>query len=222
MKKLIYSMLLSTIAVVSVNAHEIWLDLDEKKNEAKLFFGDFDGKQTESGEKFARIKEGVSYPADLVTQVKRNDNNVTYTLSKKSDIAVVRTSEPRKARDSEIVENKISYTKAGRTSLESIIDFDILPVSKNSNSFKLVFKNEPIKKSKVKVISPTGWEKTFELDEKGEFTIHTPWIGKYLLQASFEDETKGEVDGKAFDKTVHSISYTIDVNQGLPWNTKNK
>lgn len=220
MKKLVYLMLLSSLVVVSVNAHEIWLELDEKKNEAKLFFGDFDGKQTESGEKFLRIKEGVAYPADLVKEVKRNDNNVTYTLSKKSDIAVIRTSEPRKARDSELIENKIAYTKAGRTSLESIVDFDIVPVSKESNSFKLVFKNEPIKKSKVKVISPTGWEKTFEVDDKGEFTIHTPWIGKYLLQASLEDETKGEVDGKTFDKTVHSIAYTIDVNQGLPWETK--
>lgn len=220
MKKLVYSMLLSSIAVVSINAHEIWLELDEKKNEAKLFFGHFDGKQTESGEKFSRIKEGISYPADLVKEVKRNDNNVTYTLSKKSDIAVVRTSEARKARDSEIVENKIAYTKAGRTSTESIIDLDIVPVIKDSNSFKILFKNEPIKKSKVKVISPTGWEKTFQSSDKGEFTIHTPWIGKYLLQASLEDETKGEVDGKAFDKTVHSIAYTIDVSQGLPWETK--
>uniref|UniRef100_UPI0040481311 hypothetical protein n=1 Tax=Aliarcobacter sp. TaxID=2321116 RepID=UPI0040481311 len=220
MKKLVYSILLSSLSLISVNAHEIWLELDEKRNEAKLFFGEFDGKQTESGEKFSRIKEGISYPTDLVKEVKRNDNNVTYTLSKKSDIAVVRTSEPRKARNSEIVENKISYTKAGRTSIESIVDFDIVPLSKDSNSFKLVFKNEPIKKSKVKVISPTGWEKIFEVNDKGEFTIHTPWIGKYLLQASLEDETKGEIDGKVFDKTVHSISYTIEVNQGLPWETK--
>ena len=220
MKKLVYSMLLSSIAIVSVNAHEIWLELDEKKNEAKLFFGHFDGKQTESGEKFARIKEGVSYPTELVKDVKRDDNSITYTLSKKSDIAVVRASEPRKARNSEIVEYRIAYNKAGRTSTEAIVDFDIVPVAKDSNSFKLLFKNEPVKKSKVTVISPTGWEKTFELDDKGEFTIHTPWIGKYLIQASFEDETKGEVDGKTFDKTIHSISHTIDVNQGLPWNTK--
>lgn len=66
----------------------------------------------------------------MVKDVKRDDNSITYTLSKKSDIAVVRTSEPRKARNSEIVENKISYTKAGRTSVESIIDFDIIPLQK--------------------------------------------------------------------------------------------
>lgn len=220
MKKFIYSMLLSAICVISVNAHEIWLELDEKKNEAKLFFGHFDGKQTESGEKFARIKEGVSYPDGLVKEIKRNENNVTYFLNQKSDIAVLRTSEPRKARDSEIVENKIAYTKAGRTSFESIIDFDIVPLAKNSNSFKIVFKNEPIKKSKIRVISPTGWEKTFESDDKGEFTIHSPWIGKYLLLATLEDETKGEFEGKAFDKTIYSLAYTIEENQGISWDKK--
>lgn len=220
MKKLVYSIFLLSISLVSINAHEIWLELDSKKDEAKLFFGDFDSRQLENGERFSRIKEGVSYPQDLVTEVKRNDNNVTYTLNKKSDIAVIRTSEPKKARDSEIIENKIAYTKAGRTLTESIIDFDIVPLKKDSNSFKIVFKNEPIKKSKVKVISPTGWEKTFDSDDKGEFTIHTPWIGQYLLQANLEDNTKGEVEGKTFDKTVHSIVYTIDVNQGIPWNKK--
>lgn len=221
MKKFIYLMFLSSISIISVNAHEIWLELDEKKNEAKLYFGEFDTKQIESGENFSRIKDGVSFPIDLVKEVVRNDNNITYTLNKKSDIGVVRKLEPKKAKNSEVIEYKIAYHKAGRNSTESIIDFDIVPLTKDSNSFKLLFKNQQIKKSKVKVVSPTGWEKTFEVDDKGEFTIHTPWIGKYLLQASFEEETKGEIEGKTFDKIVHLISYTIDVNQGLPWLIKN-
>ena len=75
-------------------------------------------------------------------------------------------------------------------------------------------------KTNVTVISPTKWEKTFRTDDKGEFTIHTPWIGKYLLEVSFEDATKGEIDGKAYDKTVHSLSYMIEVSQGLPWDLK--
>lgn len=214
-------MFLSSISIISVNAHEIWLELDEKKNEAKLYFGEFDAKQIESGENFSRIKDGVSFPTDLVKEVVRNDNNITYTLNKKSDIGVVRKLEPKKAKNSEVIEYKIAYHKAGRNSTESIIDFDIVPLTKDSNSFKLLFKNQQIKKSKVKVVSPTGWEKTFEVDDKGEFTIYTPWIGKYLLQASFEEETKGEIEGKTFDKIVHLISYTIDVNQGLPWLIKN-
>lgn len=218
MKKIISTILLSSIAVVSMNAHEIWLELDNKKDEAKLYFGHFAGKQTEGGKKFERISEGVTYPEGMVKEVKRNNGDITYSLAKKGDLVALRTSEPRKARDSELVVNRISYSKAGRSQTEAITQFDIVPVEKDSNTFKLVFNNQPVSKSKISVISPSEWEKTFQTNDKGEFTIHTPWIGDYLLKASIEDETKGEIDGKAYDKTSHSMVYTISVEQGIPWN----
>lgn len=218
MKKLVSAILLSSIAMISVNAHEIWLELDNKKDEAKLYFGDFANKQTESGKKFERINEGTTYPVGLVKEVKKNDGDITYTLTKRSDMVAVRTSEPRKEKDSEILVNKVSYSKAGRATTQAITAFDIVPVKENGNTFKLIFNNEAVKKSKIVVTSPSEWEKTFTTDDKGEFTIHTPWIGTYLLEAKVEDETKGEIDGKTFDKTVHTLTYTINESQGLPWN----
>lgn len=128
--------------------------------------------------------------------------------------------EKQKMKTNPTITRKISYVKAGRTSFEPISFMDIVPLKENSNSFKLVYNNEIMKKSKITVVSPTGWEKTFMSDDKGEFTIHTPWIGQYLIEASFTDETKGEVDGKPFDKTVHSITYLVETKQGLPWNKK--
>ncbi|WP_323590155.1 hypothetical protein [Aliarcobacter butzleri] len=220
MKKLVYTMMLSSIAILGANAHEVWLKLDDKKNEAQLFFGHFADNQKESGEKFERIKEGVTYPKDLVKEIKRNNDNITYTLSKKSDIVVVQESEPRKNRDTGITTKRIAYIKAGRTTTEVITAFDIVPIEKNSNTFKLVYNNQGVKKSEIKVISPTGWEKTFMTDDNGDFTIITPWKGSYLIQAKYEDETKGEVDGKAYDKTVHVMTYTIKNNQGLSWEIK--
>ena len=77
MKKLVYTMMLSSIVILGANAHEVWLKLDDKKNEAQLFFGHFADNQKESGEKFERIKEGVTYPKDLVKETKRNNDNFT-------------------------------------------------------------------------------------------------------------------------------------------------
>lgn len=213
-------MMLSSIVILGANAHEVWLKLDDKKNEAQLFFGHFADNQKESGEKFERIKEGVTYPKDLVKEIKRNNDNITYTLSKKSDIVVVQEGEPRKNRDTGITTKRIAYIKAGRTTTEVITAFDIVPIEKNSNTFKLVYNNQGVKKSEIKVISPTGWEKTFMTDDNGDFTIITPWKGSYLIQTKYEDETKGEVDGKAYDKTVHVMTYTIENNQGLSWEIK--
>lgn len=220
MKRLIYSILFSSMAMLNANAHGIWLEFDEKKDEAKLYFGEWENGKAESGEKLQRIKAENFYPKDLVKEVIRKDAYISYSLVKKDDFAVVEIGEPRKARDSEIVSKKISYAKTGRINTNSIIDFDVVPLKENSNSFKLLFNNEPMVKTNVTVISPTKWEKTFRTNDKGEFTIHTPWIGKYLIEVSFEDLTKGEVDGKSYDKTVHSLSYMIEVNQGLPWEIK--
>ncbi|MCT7650849.1 DUF4198 domain-containing protein [Aliarcobacter butzleri] len=220
MKKLVYIMMSLSVIVLGANAHEVWLKLDDKKNEAQLFFGHFADNQKESGEKFERIKEGVTYPKDLIKEIKRNNDNITYTLSKKSDIVVVQESEPRKNRDTGITTKRIAYIKAGRTTTEVITAFDIVPIEKNSNTFKLVYNNQGVKKSEIKVVSPTGWEKTFMTDDNGDFTIITPWKGSYLIQAKHEDETKGEVDGKAYDKTVHVMTYTIENNQGLSWEIK--
>ncbi|MDN5045579.1 hypothetical protein O8C96_07655 [Aliarcobacter butzleri] len=220
MKKLVYIMMSLSVMVLGANAHEVWLKLDDKKNEAQLFFGHFADNQKESGEKFERIKEGVTYPKDLIKEIKRNNDNITYTLSKKSDIVVVQESEPRKNRDTGITTKRIAYIKAGRTTTEVITAFDIVPIEKNSNTFKLVYNNQGVKKSEIKVVSPTGWEKTFMTDDNGDFTIITPWKGSYLIQAKYEDETKGEVDGKAYDKTVHVMTYTIENNQGLSWEIK--
>lgn len=216
MKKLVYSMMLSSMVVLGANAHEIWLKQSEDKKEAKLFFGHFADDEKESGEKFERIKEGVAYPKDAIKEVKRNNDNITYSLSKKSDIIVVQEGEPRKSREAGITTKRVVYSKAGVENKEAITALDIVPIEK-TNSFKLLYNNEVLAKKDVKVISPTSWEKTFTTNDKGEFTIHTPWIGFYLIEANFEDDTKGEVDGKAYDKTVHAISYTIENTQGLTW-----
>ncbi|MFV7790034.1 hypothetical protein ACNSOP_07740 [Aliarcobacter lanthieri] len=220
MKKFVYGMMLSSAVVVGASAHEIWLELDGKKNEAKLFFGHFDVKEKESGEKFAKIKEGVAYPKDLLKEVKRNDDNITYTFSKATDVVVVREDAPRKSRAEGITTKRISYSKAGVTSKEAIAKFDIVPVDASKNVFKLLFDNKGLEKIKVTAISPTGWTKTFSTNEKGEFTVETPWKGGYLLQTTFEDETKGEENGVAFDKTVHALSLNITIEQGLPWEVK--
>jgi len=220
MKKIIYTMMLSSAIVMSANAHEVWLELNSNKKEAKLFYGDFEEIERESGEKFAKIKEGVAYPKDAIKSVKRNDGDITYTLSKATDVVVIREDAPRNNRAEGVVTKRIYYSKAGITSKNPITAFEIVPINASKNTFKVVFNNKGVDKTDVSVISPTGWIRTFSTDEKGEFTILTPWKGEYLLQVSFTDNTKGEENGVAFDRTIHSSSLFLPVEKGLPWTKK--
>ncbi|PRM88788.1 hypothetical protein CJ671_08415 [Aliarcobacter cryaerophilus] len=219
MKKIVYGVLASAIFLSSGTAHEIWIEKD-KKNEANIFFGEFaDGKK--EGAKFLdRLKLDTFYPKDIVKDIKKEDNSVFLTLSKDSDLVLVEVGEPRLNKNTQVTARKISYAKTGRTNTDVLANFDLVPLEKNSNTFKLLFDKKPMPKTKVTVVSPTKWEKSFYTNEQGEVTISTPWIGTYLLEASFEDNTKGELNGKAFDKTIYAITHTIKVEQGLPWETK--
>lgn len=220
MKKFVYGMVLSSVVVLGVNAHEIWLEKDDKKKEAKLYFGHYADNEKESGEKFERIQEGVSYPKDLVKSVKRNNDNITYTLTKNSDIVIVQEGEPRLSRATGITTKRVAYSKVGISSKEAITKFDIVPVDASKNIFKLILDSKPLAKTEVTAISPTGWTKSFMTKDNGEFTVETPWKGGYLLQTRYEDNTKGEVNGKTFDKTVHALSLNLKVDKGLPWEVK--
>lgn len=219
MKKLVYGVLTSAILLSSASAHEIWIEKD-KKNEANIYFGEFADGEKEGAKFLDRLKADTFYPRDIVKDIKREDNSISLKLSKDSDLVLVEVGEPRLNKNTQVTARKISYAKTGRTNTDILSNFDLVPLEKNSNTFKLIFDKKQMPKTKVTVVSPTKWEKSFYTNEQGEVTISTPWIGTYLLEASFEDNTKSEVDGKSFDKTIHAITHTIKVEQGLPWETK--
>ena len=219
MKGIIYSFATILLFASSVNAHEIWIEKD-KKDEANIFFGEFADGQKEGAKFLDRLKVDTFYPKDIVKNITRKENSIVVGLSKDSDLVLVEVGEPRLNKNTQVAARKISYAKTGRTNTDALANFDLVPVEKNSNTFKLIFDNKPMPKTKVTVVSPTKWEKSFYTNEQGEVSISTPWIGTYLLETSFEDNSKGEVDGKSFDKTIHAITYTIKVEQGLPWETK--
>ena len=216
MKKLVYGVLTSAILLSNASAHEIWIEKD-KKNEANVFFGEFADGQKEGDKFLDRLKVDTFYPKDIVKDVKREENSIALTLSKDSDLILVEVSEPRLNKNTQQSIRKISYAKVGATNTEALAKFDFISVEKNSNTFKLLFDNKPLVKIKVTVVSPTKWEKNFYTNENGEFEIQTPWIGTYLLEASFEENIKGEENGKTFDKTIHVITNSINLEQGLPW-----
>ncbi|OCL81771.1 hypothetical protein [Arcobacter porcinus] len=217
MKKFVYSIMLSSAVVLGANAHEIWLELDQNKKEAKLFFGHYAENEKENGKNFERIQEGVAYPKEFVKSITRNDNNITYSLTKNSDIVVVQEGEPRLSRATNTTTKRVVYSKAGISSKKAITKFDIVAVDANKNTFKLVLDGKALAKNEINVISPSSWTKKFMTDDKGEFTINTPWKGGYLIQAKYEDDTKGESNGKAFDKTVHFLTLNLNIDKGLDW-----
>ena len=219
MKNIVYGFVASALLLTSVNAHDIWVEKNDK-NQAQIFFGEFADNEKEGAKFLDRIKAETFYPQGIVKDVKRAENSIDLTLTKNSDLMLVEAGEPRVNKNTNEATRKISYAKSGREGTTALANFDLVPVEKNSNTFKLILDEKALAKTKITVISPTKWEKSFFTNEQGEVTITTPWKGTYLIEARSADLTKGEVAGKAYDKTINALTYSINVEQGIAWEDK--
>ena len=69
-----------------------------------------------------------------------------------------------------------------------------------SNSYKLakeikgniIVKGEKTSNLKVEIVSPEGWVKTLKSNSDGSFQFKTEWKGKYLIEASYTEDTIGK------------------------------
>ena len=146
MKKLVYGVLASSIFLSNGIAHEIWIEKD-KKNEANIFFGEFADGQKEGDKFLDRLKVDTFYPKDIVKNITRKENSIVVGLSKDSDLVLVEVGEPRLNKNTQVTARKISYSKTGRTNTDTLANFDLVPVEKNSNTFKLLFDKKPMPKT---------------------------------------------------------------------------
>ena len=48
---------------------------------------------------------------------------------------MIETGEPRINKNTQVTARKISYAKTGRTNTDTLANFDLVPVEKNSNTF---------------------------------------------------------------------------------------
>lgn len=62
---------------------------------------------------------------------------------------------------------------------------------------------------KVEVVSPQGWVKTLESDSEGSFQFKADWKGKYLVEASYTEDTKGEHYGNKYEHIWKCATYVL-------------
>ena len=218
MKNMVYSLVVSTLLLTSANAHEIWVE--KNKTDAQIFFGEFVDDLKEGVNFLDRVKAENFFPKEIVKEVKRSQKSIDLVLTKDSDFMLVEAGLPRVNKRTLESIRKISYANSGRESTQALANFDLVPLEKNSNTFKLLLDDKAMPNTKVTVISPSKWEKSFYTNDQVEVTILTPWKGTYLIEARYEDPTKGEVDGKAYTKTINVLTYSISVDQGIIWEGK--
>ena len=99
------------------------------------------------------------------------------------------------------------------------LTLDLVPTGE-AGRFKLVFKGEPRAKTKVTLVTQSGWSKEAQTDDKGLVSFDMPWQGTYVAEVSVDDRTPGERAGaqgpEKFDGTSYATTLTFVSASGLP------
>ena len=69
MKDIVYGFVASALLLTSLNAHDIWVEKNDK-NQAQIFFGEFADNEKEGAKFLDRIKAETFYPQGIVKDVK--------------------------------------------------------------------------------------------------------------------------------------------------------
>jgi len=87
---------------------------------------------------------------------------------------------------------------------------DLVPTG-NAGEFKLFLKGEPKPKTKVALVTQSGWAKEGHTDEQGLVKFDMPWKGTYVAEVSVTDRTAGERPGANGPEKFDSVSYVTTV-----------
>lgn len=198
-------------------AHQIWIEQPEGQN-AVVRFGEF-------GENLREVSPGLldkfGKPTGTLTSAKgeqKSDASKTadgFTLPFKAvpgdGIVAEDASYPLyvwKQQDKEI---KNWFFPAARlitsfAAQQPKLALDLVPTGQEGQ-FKLFFKNQPKAKTKVMLVTQSGWSKEALTDEQGLVKFDMPWKGTYVAEVSFNDKSAGERTGPNGPEKYDAVSY---------------
>ena len=84
---------------------------------------------------------------------------------------------------------------------------DLVPAGR-PGEFKLTFKGQPLPKTKVTLITQSGWSKEDHTDEQGLVKFDMPWKGQYVAEVMYIERAPGERAGEKYDGINHVTTLT--------------
>ena len=92
---------------------------------------------------------------------------------------------------------------------------DLVPAGQPGR-YKLFFKGQPKAKTKVALVTQSGWAKEAETDAQGLVEFDLPWKGPYVAEVSLNDRTPGERPGANGPEKYDGVSYVTTVTYAHP------
>lgn len=90
------------------------------------------------------------------------------------------------------------------------LPLDIVPTGK-PGAIKVFYKDKPLAKAKLELISELGWKRELRTDENGALTVAIPWKGSYVITVEHLDPTAGTLGSDAYElmRLVSTLSFKV-------------
>lgn len=225
MTRLLLAAIAALGVITSAQAHQIWLEQADGQN-AVIRFGEFGEnlRETSPGllDKFARPTGTlISAKGEQKSDAAKTANGFTLPFKAAAGDAVIAedASYPLYVwkQPGKDVTNRF-YPAArlitGFAAVQPKLALDLVPTGQDGQ-FKLFFKDQPKAKTKVTLVTESGWSKEAHTDEQGLVTFDMPWKGIYVAEVSFNDRNAGERAGEKYDAVSYSTTVTYVNANGL-------
>lgn len=209
------------VMITPSQAHQIWIEQAEGQN-AVVRFGEFGENLRETSP--GLLDKFVKPAATLVSAKGEQQSDATksasgFTLPFKAaagdSIVAEDASYPLykwKQQDKELMNR---YYPAARfitsfAAQQPKLTFDLVPTGQEGE-FKLFLKDKPRPKTKVTLVTQSGWSKEAQTDEQGVVKFDMPWSGTYVAEVSLNDRAAGERTGASGVEKFDAVSYATTV-----------
>jgi len=85
-----------------------------------------------------------------------------------------------------------------------------------TGEFRLVFKGQPRAKTKVTLVTQSGWAREGHTNEQGLVSFDMPWQGTYVAEVGVTDRSPGERPGANGPEKFDGISYVTTLTYVKP------
>jgi hypothetical protein len=226
MKKLTASIALLLGVATTASAHQIWIEQADGQN-AVVRFGEFGenlretspglldkfgkpagvlvsatGEKTGDAEKSA---EGFRLPfrADAGESIVAQDAAYPLYEWKQGDRSTTNWFHPA------------ARLITGFAAQKPRLVLDLVPTG-TPGQFALHYKGKPRPKTKVTLVTQSGWLKEGMTDEQGKVAFDMPWKGRYVAEVSVNERSAGERTGPAGAEKYDAVSYVMTLSFVTP------
>lgn len=206
----------------AAQAHQIWIEQPAGQNTAIVRFGEFGDNLREAspglldkfGKPTATLLSAKGEQA-VAPQKTATGFALPFGATAGDSIVAEDAGYPLYTRKQGDTETRNRYYPAARlvTSLaaqQPRLALDLVP-SGSAGEFKLFFKGEPKAKTKVALVTQSGWSKEGNTDEQGVVKFDMPWKGTYVAEVSVNERAPGERQGAEGVEKFESVSYVTSL-----------